>query len=91
MLIVVPVAVGVGEGVGLGVGEGTGVAVPAAGGADAPPAGAVAMVDAAGGVVVAELDCIEALPPPHPAMPISNEVETSRVTAWGGTSRISQF
>ena len=91
MLIVVPVAVGVGEGVGLGVGEGAGLAVPVAGGADAPAPGAVAVVAAAGGVVLVELDCIEALPPPHPAIHISNEVETSRVTAWGETSRISQF
>jgi hypothetical protein len=86
--MVVPVELGVGDGAGLGAGEG---AVPVEGGADALAPGAVAVVAAAGGVVMVELDCIEVLPPPHPAMHISNEVETNRVTAWGGTSRISQF
>jgi hypothetical protein len=90
LLIVVPVELGVGDGAGFGVGEGAGLVVPE-GGDDALAPGAVAVVAAAGGVVLVELDCIEALPPPHPAMDISNEMETSRVTAWGGTSRISQF
>jgi hypothetical protein len=48
-------------------------------------------VTAAGGAVVAEVDCIEAEPPPQPAMNISNEAKTRGVTARGGTRRISQF
>jgi len=89
--MVVPVELGVGDGAGLGVGEGAGLPVPVEGGADALAPGAVAVVAAAGGVVLVELDCIAALPPPHPAIHMSNEVETTRITAWGGTSRISQF
>jgi hypothetical protein len=83
LLMVVPVEPGAGEGAGL--------AVPAPGGADAPAPGAVFDVAAMAGVVLVELDCIEAVPPPHPAMDISNVAKTRRVTARGGTRRISQF
>jgi hypothetical protein len=82
LLMVVLLEAGVGEGAGL---------VPAAGGADAPAPGAALEVEAMGGVVLTEVDCIEAEPPPHPPMDISNEAKTTRVTACGGTRRISQF
>jgi hypothetical protein len=86
--MVVPVELGVGDGAGLGVGAG--LAEPGGGGVVAPPA-VVLDVTAAGGAVVAEVDCIEAEPPPQPAMNISNEAKTRGVTARGGTRRISQF
>ena len=75
----------------LGVGEGAGLAVPATGGADAPAPGAAFDVAATGGGVLAELDCIDAVPPPHPAMHISNGAKRRRVSARGGTRCISQF
>jgi hypothetical protein len=75
----------------LDVGDGAGLAVPVAGGAAAPAPGVALEVAATGGVVMAELDCIEAGPPPQPAMEISNQGKTRRVTARGGTRRISQF